>query len=120
MKVFSYSVLFLFTLACSTHHDVDPKKDPIRYGLISRQRQYTQCFLESDSYMGKNHKKIGSMRVRFFIDGKGQVQDEKIETSDFKDPNLHACVLGQIRSIIFLTTHQQGLIEVSQPINFTP
>jgi hypothetical protein len=119
MKVFSLLIL-LSLFACSSHHEVDQKKDPIRFGLLSRQRQYTQCFLESDSYLGKNHKKIGSMKVHFLIDEKGKVQDEKIESTDFKDPNFHACVLEQIRSITFLMPQGHGTTEVSQPVNFTP
>jgi hypothetical protein len=119
MKAFSLLIL-LSLFACSSHHEVDQKKDPIRFGLLSRQRQYTQCFLESDSYLGKNHKKIGSMNVYFLIDEKGKVQDEKIENSDFKDANLHACVLEQIRSITFLMPQGHGTTKVSQPINFTP
>ena len=119
MKAFSLLIL-LSLFACSSHHEVDQKKDPIRFGLLSRQRQYTQCFLESDSYQGKNHKKIGSMNVYFLIDEKGKVQDEKIENSDFKDANFHACVLEQIRSITFLMPQGHMTTEVRQPINFTP
>lgn len=119
MKAFSLIILS-FIASCASQHDVDQKKDPIRFGLLSRQRQYTQCFLESDSYLGKNHKKIGSMNVYFLIDEKGKVQDEKIERSDFKDANLHACVLEQLRSITFLMPQGHGTTKVSQPINFTP
>ena len=119
MKAFSLIILSCIA-SCASQHDVDQKKDPIRFGLLSRQRQYTQCFLESDSYLGKNHKKIGSMNVYFLIDEKGKVQDEKIERSDFKDANLHACVLEQIRSITFLMPQGHGTTKVRQPINFTP
>lgn len=119
MKGFSLFV-FLIISSCASHHDIDQKKDPIRFGMLSRQRQYTQCFLESDSYLGKNQKKIGALRVRFMIDETGKVQDEKIESTDFKDPNLHACILEQIRSIRFLARSNGQTVEVSQAINFTP
>jgi TonB family protein len=113
--------VILTTLAsCSSHHDIDQKKDPIRFGMMSRQRQFTQCFLESDSYKRTEAHKIGSVKVWFSIDKSGIVTDEKIEKSEFNDANLHACILEQIRGIKFLAPTNGETLEVSQPINFTP
>lgn len=119
MKVIR-GLLLAILASCSSHHDIDQKKDPIRFGMMSRQRQFRQCFLESDSYIRAESKKIGIIRVWFMIDKSGTVTDEKIEKSEFKDPNLHACILEQIRGIQFLAPTNGGTMEVSQPINFTP
>lgn len=121
MKATSLFLLFVLA-ACSSHRseEIDPKKDPIRYGLMSKRDEFRSCFLESESYKGMHAPTEGIIKVGFTIDKDGKSTKEKIVESTFKDPNLHACILGILRLIQYPQPKDGGSIEVKQPINFYP
>lgn len=112
MKAISLLVLLM---ACSTYQS---SGDPIQDALAKRQRQLTQCYLESDSYKGKEVTETGTMTVGFTIDPEGNVRAERILGTDFKDPNLHVCVLGVVDKTPFDKPKNGESIHVTQPIRF--
>jgi hypothetical protein len=117
------SILFaLFFTACASHQDeqADPKKDPIRYGLLSKRDEFRSCYLESESYKGKDAVTSGIIKVGFTINKLGHSTNEKIVETSFKDPNLDACIKGILRLIKFPAPENEGTIDVVQPINFYP
>ncbi len=112
------AISFLLILgACASN---EPKYDPIRTTLESKQDEYRSCFLESESYKGRDTDERGVVKVAFTIDKDGKVTDEKIAETAFKDPSFHACLLEQIRGLKFTPPKDGGYIEVLQPINFYP
>jgi hypothetical protein len=121
MKEISLGLIFLLG-SCASYHEeqVDPKKEPIRYGLLSKRDEFRSCYLESESYKGKDAITQGIVRVGFTIDGKGHSKDGKIVESSFKDPNFHACILGILRLIHYPPQADGKTIEVIHPINFYP
>lgn len=112
MKEISFLLLLA---ACSTYKS---SGDPIQDTLAKRQRQLTQCYLESDSYKGKEPHQPGMITVGFTIDPDGNVRAERILGTDFKDANLHACVLGVIDTTTFERPKDRQAIHVTQPIRF--
>jgi|GEM_PF-3425216 TonB family protein len=116
MKAISLILLALLLASCSSPQ---AKNDsPIDSKLHARQASYRQCYIESDSYQGKQDKTIGRVTVRFLISKEGLVKDASISQSDFKDANFHACLLDQIRQIKFDKVENE--LDVVQPIRFTP
>ncbi len=110
------AISFLLILgACSTYQ---PTGDPIQDALAKRQRQFTQCYLESDSYKGTQVKEVGTVTVGFTIDPEGNVRGERILGTDFKDPNFHVCVLGVVDTTPFERPKDRQAIQVTQPIRF--
>ncbi len=109
--------LLILLAACSSH---EPKYDPIRTVMETKQDEYRSCFLESESYKGRDTNEKGVVMVAFTIDKDGKVTDEKIAETAFKDPSFHACLLEQIRGLKFTPPKDGGYIEVLQPINFYP
>ena len=91
------SIFVLLLISCATE---GPPSD--RAVLDSRERQYQQCYLESDSFMQRHQvKKTGQVTIQFIVTQEGKVAEEKITMSDFKDANFHACLLEMTRSLSF-------------------
>ena len=121
MKAISFGFLILMASCASQNEEqIDPSKDPIRYGLLSKRDEFRSCYLESESYKGKDALTQGLIRVGFTIDKNGQSDNEKIIESSFKDANLHACIMGILRLIKYPPPKDGGTIEVNEPINFYP
>lgn len=78
-----------------------------------------QCYVESDSYTGKDGQVQGSMNVKLSVTPDQRVKDCKIMRTDFKDPNLNACVCGFLR-LSQVPNSSGKIIEVNRPINFFP
>ena len=92
MKAISLlSLLILFSCA---HQG--KQEDPITKAINSRNRQFQQCHMESDS-----HKQAGKVRIRAILNGNGVVKDTYIVDSTFNDPNLHACLEGILAQLKF-------------------
>lgn len=121
MKAISL-ILISLLFSCASHHEeqVDPKKEPIRFGLLSKRDEFRSCYLESESYQGKDAITQGIVRVGFIVDKMGNSKEGKIVESSFKDPNFHACILGILRIIKYPPPADGKTIEVIQPINFYP
>ncbi len=116
MKGISFLILLLLG-ACRTPQ---PKYDPIMTPLEARHDEYRSCFLESESYAGTKVEEKRKVKVSFVIDPKGKVTGAKIAETDFKDANLHACFLEQIRLVNFQPPKDGKNIEVLHAINFYP
>jgi TonB family protein len=108
--------LLILLMACA--QTVEKPSDPIAEKLESRRDFFRQCYVESDSYKGRSAPDAGEIKVSFLIDAEGKVQQERILETSFKDPNLHACVLEQLRRLSFAPARNGGVLEVKQPINF--
>jgi TonB family protein len=113
MKGISFFIVLTF-LGCGAL----PKEDPVQGPLSSRQESYRQCYVESDSYQGKEDSAKGTVVVNFIVTTAGKVKEAKILKSDFKDANLHACLLDQIRQIKFHEFKTETVMD--QPIHFHP
>jgi TonB family protein len=111
------NLLFLLA-ACAS--PISKTGDPIKDGIAKGQKQFTQCFLESDSYKGKSHVEKGTVTTAFTIDPEGKVRAERIVDTSFKDPNLHACLLSVIDKLQFEKPKDGVATEVTQPISFFP
>ena len=115
MKVISFLYL-LFLVSCAS----EPKKnkDPIREALKTKNDEFRECYLESDSYPGRRSQTTGAVKVSFMIDTTGKLNDEKIAETTFKDPNFHACILGMMRTINFPAPKDP--VYANESINFYP
>lgn len=114
MKGINLFFLIIFS-ACSSHQE---KKDPIREVFFSKMDEYRQCFLESNSYKGRNSKVTGVVKVWLSVNPDGNVKKSEVLESDFKDPNLHACVLSFIKPLKFPSSTEG--INITQSLNFKP
>ena len=117
MKATNLLIIFLLT-ACSS----GPSKPlSAKQSLDSKSDEFRSCFLESNSYRGKDAPDRGKVKVSFTIAPDGSATNEKIVHSDFKDPNMHACMLDILRDIEF-TPHTSaedgGITNVTQELNF--
>lgn len=108
MKVTSLIAL-LAILSCSS---AELPKDPIQ----AKMEKFQQCYHESDSY---GDRIAGKVVTEYRIDAQGKVQDEAIHSTEFKDPNLHACLLEQLRKLSFdAGLNQEEML--TETFNFTP
>jgi TonB family protein len=113
------SFLFILTLITSCASREVIETDPIRAALLTKQDEYRECFLESDSYKGrKAAEPEGVVRISFTINAKGKATNGKVYESPFKDANFHACILSMVRMIQFPLPENGGTIEATQPIRF--
>ena len=110
MKVIKLLIL-LFASACS----YGPRD---HYQVMNESLR--QCYVESDSYTGKNGKIQGSMTTSLMVESSGRVKSCEIIKNDFKDPNLNACVCGILKKSIIENSSNEYTIEVVRPINFNP
>jgi hypothetical protein len=115
MKVIKLSALLLFTACASPERVVDRIHDPME----KRQEKYRQCYLESDSYPRdlKTEEKR-TITVSFTVLPEGKVKEEKIVRSDFKDANLHQCILWLTRETKFSPGPDATAVQVFHPIDF--
>ena len=106
MKVISF-VGLLMLVSCS--HDQKPVA-----AIDSKNFEYQQCFYESDSY---SKRLTGKVTITFLLMPDGKIEDEKIAGTDFKDANLHACILETTRS--FQLPPKEVETKVTKVINFS-
>ncbi len=112
MKVINLFLLMLL-FSCATDH---------RDGRLVLNESLRQCYVESDSYTGKNGTVQGQMTVNLSIDANNKVKSCKIIKNDFKDPNLNACVCGifKLTGLNDPEIMKGKEIEVTQLVNFHP
>ena len=121
MKAISLVILFLiFSCSSSNRDQIDQKKDPVGHSLDSKRDEFRSCYLESESYKGKDAATQGIIEVGFSIDKDGKSNNEKVVKSSFKDANLHACIFGILRMINYSMPKDGLSIEVTRLINFYP
>jgi hypothetical protein len=120
MKAISFLLVLLFISACSSSEKIDAKKDPIGFALHTKHDEFRSCYLESESYKGKDALTEGAIKVGFIIDAEGKSSKEKIMETSFKDPNLNACMLGMLRLVKFPPSKGAETIVENQNINFYP
>lgn len=106
MKGISFLImLFIFSCASETRNATKVLNDSLR-----------QCYVESDSYTGKDGEVQGKMKVSLEISPLKKVTQCKIIENDFKDANLNACVCD-----IFKRSELEGETGlVQREINFQP
>ena len=114
MKVIN---LLFFLGACATPQQ---KYDPITTPLALKQDEFRSCYLESDSYLGRNKVEVGKISLAFTITKIGKVKNAKVASSEFKDANLHACLLDQLRRIEFPAPKDGKDLETVRFINIYP
>lgn len=119
MKAISLLLISTFFISCASSKK-DQNIDPIQGKLESKNDEFRQCFLESDSYQGRHFEEKREIKVGFIIDPKGNVKDEKIFSSEFKDPNFHVCILGMVKKIKFSPPKTAKEYQVVAPINYFP
>lgn len=94
MKGINFLVLFI-TVSCASRIE-----KPVAT-IDSKDYAYRQCYNESEAFKDTNVKGHGQVKIGFTVLGDGKVDDEKILSSDFKDPNFHSCLLEITRSMKF-------------------
>lgn len=117
MKATNLLVCLVLT-GCST---APAKRLSAKQSLDSKSDEFRSCFLESNSYRGKDAPDRGKIKVSFTITPDGSASNENIAYSDFKDPNMHACMLGILREIEFSphpSAEDGGITNVTQELNF--
>jgi hypothetical protein len=113
MKGTKYLVLLALT-ACASEKPKSPEE-----ALRSRDRQYQQCYLESDSFVQKhNVKKAGQVTIGFVVTPSGTVDEEKIVSSPFTDANFHACLLEITRGLTFPESSSNTIRSITKVLNF--
>jgi hypothetical protein len=113
MKGTKFLVLLLL-VACASEKPKSPDE-----ALRSRERQYQQCYLESDSFVQKNNvKKTGQVTLSFVVKPNGSVDEEKVVSSAFSDANFHACLLEITRSLTFQETTSETVRRITKVLNF--
>lgn len=116
MKVFNLMLALGLVSACASPQKIVNRIDD---PLEKRQAKFLQCYTESDSYQrDQAENELRSMTVNFLVMPDGKVKNEKIIKSDFKDPNLHQCVLWLTRETAFAPSNNATAIEVQHPLNF--
>lgn len=120
MKAISFLFVLFLTVACSSGNKINPKKDPIGYALHTKHDEFRSCYLESESYKGKDALTKGEIKVGFVIDGNGKATKEKIMETTFKDPNLNACMLGMLKLVTFPPSKGELTVVENRNINFYP
>lgn len=113
MKGTKFLALLLFA-ACASQKPKSPDE-----ALRSRDRQYQQCYLESDSFVQKhNIKKTGQVTISFVVTPNGTIDEEKIVSSPFSDANFHACLLEITRGLTFPESSTNAVRRITKVINF--
>lgn len=113
MKGTKFLVLLLL-ISCASEKPKSPDE-----ALRSRDRQYQQCYLESDSFVQKhNIKKTGQVTISFVVTPDGKIDDEKIVSSPFSDANFHACLLEITRGLTFPESTSDTVRRITKVINF--
>ena len=107
MKVISF-LSFLMLVSCGSR-DQKPVSP-----IDSKNFDYQQCYYESDSY---SKRLKGQVTITFLLMPDGKIEDEKMEATDFKDANLHACLLETTRALVFPT--KEVATKVTKVINFS-
>lgn len=82
--------------------------------IDSKDFEFKQCFYESESY---SLRQAGQVTIGFKVLPDGQVDDEKIVASDYKDANFHACLLHTARLLKFPKKDLET--SVTKILNFT-
>lgn len=109
MKGINFLFLILLTACASEPYD----------GSKVLNESLRQCYVESDSYTGKNGVVQGVMTTELFVTKEGKVTSCKITQNDFKDPNLNACVCGIFKQSV-INNDKGHTIVLIQPVTFSP
>jgi hypothetical protein len=117
MKAISLLSAFILVSACSSQNPTEVKS--VSDSLLSKRDEFRSCYLESESYGGRNEVTEGKVQVNFTISPDGTPTNGKIASSDFKDASLHACLLEQLRGIKFAKPTNGIPTEVSQQLNLS-
>lgn len=111
MKVISLIILLILA-ACGSRSDTRPPLD-------AKDRQYDQCYEESDSFAKRyNVKQTGKVVIEFTVLPDGKIDDEKIVESPFKDANFHACLLEITRRLEIPPASNGASKKVTKVLNF--
>lgn len=106
MKAISF-LSFLILMSCGSR-DQKPVAP-----IDSKNFDYQQCFYESESY---SKRLKGQVTIVFLLMPDGKIEDEKIAATDFKDANLHACLLETTRALVLPPKEVET--KVTKVINF--
>lgn len=108
------SLVLLLLISCASEIPKSPDE-----ALRSRDRQYQQCYLESDSFVQKhNVKKTGQVTISFVVTPVGTIDEEKIVNSPFSDANFHACLLEITRGLTFPESPGNTVRRITKVIHF--
>jgi hypothetical protein len=96
-------LLLVLIFSCAHQNE----EDPIVRTIYSRNRQFQQCHMESDSF-----KEEGKLKMRATLNKSGEVKEAQIVESTFTDANLQSLKFpeGQADEIIVPFTFQSGEI----------
>jgi hypothetical protein len=105
------SLLFFFILVSCSSRAIDP--------LSAKDRQFNQCYEESDSIaqsdkLPRNAKVV----IEFSVFPDGKIDEEKIVNSPFKDANFHSCLLQITRTLKIPPDNEGRVKKVSKILNF--
>lgn len=103
--------LFLFLASCSS----GPMK---RHSILNESLRL--CYVESDSYSGKDGSVQGTMTTSLTVSSEGKVKSCNIVKNDFKDPNLNACVCGIFKQTQIENPSKSEPFIVERLIDFKP
>lgn len=110
MKGTNLLILF-FLFSCSTN-----KME--RHSVLNESLRL--CYVESDSYTGKNGSVQGTMTTNLIVTAEGKVKSCSIIKNDFKDPNLNACVCGIFKQTHIESPSKTETTEIQKLVDFKP
>jgi hypothetical protein len=103
--------LLLILVACAS----GPMK---RHSVLNESLRL--CYVESDSYTGKDGSVQGTMTTSLNVTSEGKVNSCKIIKNDFKDPNLNACVCGIFKQTQIENVSKSETILIERIVDFKP
>ncbi|TNF25212.1 MAG: hypothetical protein EP319_16695 [Deltaproteobacteria bacterium] len=119
MKIISL-VILLTLISCShSKKQTAPQPDVIRETLINNLPQIRNCYQKGMEASGKKYS--ATLRLLFLINKDGSVSNVKVENIKGELPKKdNECIITELEKIRFPKPKNNGVIEISQPMNFYP
>lgn len=113
MKVTNLLFSLLIFASCSQIQFV--KDNPVDSVLIKNRSRFQECYIKSDSYQNLENSIQGQVQIKFSIGPEGEVYNDNITQSDFKEAAFHGCLLKELRALRFLENkNEENLTQTLQ------
>lgn len=113
MKVTSLLITFLISFSCS--HIQFVKENPVDSVLTLNRAGFQDCYIKSDSYQNADNSIQGEVQITFSVGPDGEVYNDSISRSDFKEGHFHKCLSEEFRKLRFLENkNEENLAQTLQ------
>ncbi|AZZ35670.1 hypothetical protein CIK05_02265 [Bdellovibrio sp. qaytius] len=119
MKSSVLLIISLFVVGCAStapnKSQLGIDKDAVRNAMRTHVPQYKECY---DAEIKKNKKLEGKVVLRWMINGDGQVEEEKIQTTTLNNKKVEKCLLNVLSKTTFPKPDAGAIADVSYPLLF--